>query len=179
MIEVLRLGHRIPRDERISTHCALVGRAFGADGLWYSGMKDKGFENSVSGVVDDFGGEFFIEYVSDDLKFVKKKKEEGWFVVHLTMYGVGFEKKVGEVKKVIDSGRDVVIVVGGEKVEPEFYEISDLNLAVGNQPHSEVGALAVFLYEVCGLKKKFDGARIVVEECERGKRVVRVERMRD
>ena len=31
MINVLRLGHRIGRDKRITTHVALVARAFGAD----------------------------------------------------------------------------------------------------------------------------------------------------
>jgi len=31
MITVLRIGHRISRDKRITTHVALVARAFGAD----------------------------------------------------------------------------------------------------------------------------------------------------
>ena len=41
MIEVLRLGHRISRDKRISTHVALVARAFGASKIYYTGQKDK------------------------------------------------------------------------------------------------------------------------------------------
>ena len=37
MIVVLRLGHRIGRDARISTHCGLVARALGANKIIYSG----------------------------------------------------------------------------------------------------------------------------------------------
>ena len=31
MLHVLRLGHRIHRDERLTTHICLVARAFGPD----------------------------------------------------------------------------------------------------------------------------------------------------
>ena len=34
-------------------------------------------------------------------------------------------------------------VVGAEKVPPEVYQAADFNVAVGNQPHSEVAALAI------------------------------------
>jgi len=54
----------------------------------------------------------------------------------------------------------------------------DFNVAVGNQPHSEVAALAVFLDRLTegeGLRAQFDG-RLKVLPCERGKRVVDRER---
>ncbi len=35
-IGILRLFHHLPRDERISTHAALVARAFGATPIVYS-----------------------------------------------------------------------------------------------------------------------------------------------
>jgi len=38
MIEILRLGHRKKRDARLSTHVALVSRAFGASKIYYSGQ---------------------------------------------------------------------------------------------------------------------------------------------
>jgi len=37
------------------------------------------------------------------------------------------------------------VIVGGAKVPSEVFELSQYNLAVGNQPHSEVAALALFL----------------------------------
>ena len=40
---------------------------------------------------------------------------------------------------------DLLVIVGGEKVPAEVYSRAHVNIAVGNQPHSEVAALAVFL----------------------------------
>ena len=37
----------------------------------------------------------------------------------------------------------LLIVVGAEKVPPELYGLADWNVAAGNQPHSEVAALAI------------------------------------
>lgn len=167
MILILRLGHRIPRDERMSTHCALVSRAFGADGLYYSGMKDRGFEESVGSAVERFGGDFFVEHVKNDKEFIMEKKKEGFFIVHLTMYGTDFRKETKDLK----GKKKLLIIVGGEKVEPEFYDMADLNLAVGNQPHSEVGALSVFLYEINGLAVEFRNAKMKVNPCRKGKDV--------
>ena len=133
MIEILRLGHRISRDKRISTHVALVGRAFGASKIYYTGQKDKSYEESVNRISKEFGGKFSIEHVKKFEKLFENKT-----VVHLTMYGEDF-RKVKIPKK------DLLVVVGGEKVPPEVYQLSDFNVGVTNQPHSEVGALAVFL----------------------------------
>ncbi|MFB6197874.1 MAG: tRNA (cytidine(56)-2'-O)-methyltransferase, partial [Halobacteriaceae archaeon] len=43
------------------------------------------------------------------------------------------------------SNAPLLIVVGAEKVSFEVYEEADFNVAVTNQPHSEVAGLAVFL----------------------------------
>ena len=40
-VDVLRLGHRKGRDPRITTHLALVGRAFGAHRFLLSAIKIK------------------------------------------------------------------------------------------------------------------------------------------
>ena len=69
---------------------------------------------------------------------------------------------------------DVLVVVGAEKVPPEVYQAADFNVAVGNQPHSEVAALAIFLDRLTegkGLRSDFPG-KIKVLPCERGKRVI-------
>jgi len=152
MIEVLRLGHRIYRDKRISTHVALVARAFGVDRLYYTGQKDKEMEESVLKVVNNFGGDFQIEHVKNIQSLVKGK-----IIVHLTMYGADFREYVDKVKG------NILVIVGGEKVPPEIYEMADYNLGVTNQPHSEVAALGVFLDHLNKSKfRKFEGKVQVV-----------------
>jgi tRNA (cytidine56-2'-O)-methyltransferase len=158
MIEVLRLGHRIHRDKRISTHVALVARAFGADRLFYTGQRDKGMEDSVAKIVGNFGGDFSVSHEKG-----VKDLANGKIIVHLTMYGADFRKYASKIKG------DVLIIVGGEKVPPEIYEMADYNLGVGNQPHSEVAALGVFLDHL-GKFKKFNGKLNVVPDLK-GKKI--------
>ena len=65
-----------------------------------------------------------------------------------------------------------MVVVGGEKVPPEIYQSADWNVAVANQPHSEVAALAIFLdryFQGKQLDKKFQKAKIKIIPQERGK----------
>ena len=40
-ISVLRLGHRLVRDDRVSTHVGLVARAFGASEIFYVETEQK------------------------------------------------------------------------------------------------------------------------------------------
>ncbi len=170
MLLVFRLGHRLPRDERISTHVALVARAFGADGMCYSGEEDRGLEESVKKICERWGGNFSINYEPNPMKFLKNAKKK-FTLVHLTMYGMPLHKKINKVKK----EKNIIVVVGSEKVPSEVYNIADHNVAVGSQPHSEVSALAVFLHEYFKgkeLDKKFKNAKIEIEPCERGKKVI-------
>ena len=69
-----------------------------------------------------------------------------------------------------------MLLVGSQKVPGEFYsqEVSDFNVAVGNQPHSECAAMAVFLdryFEGKELAKQFDKARIEIVPKDRGKEI--------
>jgi tRNA (cytidine56-2'-O)-methyltransferase len=69
-----------------------------------------------------------------------------------------------------------MLLVGSQKVPPEFYseEISDFNVAVGNQPHSECAAVAVFLdrlFEGKELSKGFGNAKVRVVGQNRGKKI--------
>jgi tRNA (cytidine56-2'-O)-methyltransferase len=87
------------------------------------------------------------------------------------MYGLPFEKNVGKIRKM---DKDVLVVVGSEKVPGEVYRLCDYNLGVTSQPHSEVAALAVFLDRFFAgkeLGKNFDGWKIRVTPCARGKLV--------
>ncbi len=164
-IYVLRLGHRPERDKRISTHVALTARAFGAKGIYFDTYDEKVFE-SVRDVVERWGGNFFIEHVNWK-KFLKEFKG---LKVHLTMYGIPLIEKIDEIKKY----NKILVVVGAEKVPREVYDLCDLNIAIGNQPHSEVSALAVFLDRILdGLvfKLKFENAKIEVIPSERCKKV--------
>lgn len=166
-VEVLRLGHRIRRDPRISTHCALVTRAFGADTIHYSGDHDSGLEESVRNIVGKWGGSFEIRHEKNWRKLIKNFPGKK---VHLTMYGIPFGEKTGEIKK---SGK-VLVIIGGEKVPYEVYQMVDFNISVTGQPHSEVAALAVFLENVFrGSKpKRFKDAKIRIIPQERGKKTV-------
>ena len=168
MITVLRLGHRIGRDTRISTHCGLVSRAFGAERIIYSGERDESLLNSVSSVVMNWGGTFLVEYEKNWRKVLRDWKGD---IVHLTMYGLRLQDKIGEIR---EAKKDLLVVIGGEKVPGEVYQAATWNIGVTNQPHSEVGALSVFLHEYSEgreLELDFPGGKRIVPQ-ERGKKVL-------
>ncbi len=165
-VYVLRLGHRPERDKRISTHVALTARAFGARGIYFDREDERLFEN-VRDVVRRWGGDFFIEHVKSWKELLKSF--DG-LKVHLTMYGMPLLQKVNEIQ----SSERVMVVVGAEKVPPEVYELSDLNISIGNQPHSEVAALAVFLDRILNgevFRVRFRDAKTEVIPAEREKRI--------
>lgn len=165
MIEILRLGHRLKRDERLSTHVGLAARALGADAITYSGDHDKKMMESIEKITKKWGGSFKVRYEKNWRKVIEDRKKKKFSVVHLTMYGILFEKKIKTIKK----HEKLLLVVGSEKAPPEVYDMADYNIAVTNQPHSEVAALAVLLHEL-GRKKKFPGAKIRIIPQEQGKK---------
>ncbi|MCD6108777.1 MAG: tRNA (cytidine(56)-2'-O)-methyltransferase, partial [Thermoplasmata archaeon] len=120
MIAVLRIGHRPFRDKRITTHVALVARAFGADKIFID-TRDVKLENTVLSVVDRFGGDFKIETGVNWKKIIKGWKDVS---VHLTMYGLLLDDVIPEVRK----HKDVLVVVGSEKVPAELFEMVDYNV---------------------------------------------------
>jgi tRNA (cytidine56-2'-O)-methyltransferase len=89
------------------------------------------------------------------------------------MYGQRFEEVLPRVR-----GRDLLVVVGAEKVPRELYDLVDWNVAIGNQPHSEVAALAIFLERVLGPgawdRDDFAG-RVRIRPSARGKDVIESE----
>ncbi|MFA5332070.1 MAG: tRNA (cytidine(56)-2'-O)-methyltransferase [Methanoregula sp.] len=139
-IAILRIGHRPERDQRVTTHVALTGRALGAAGM-YLAAKDKGVVESVSDVADRWGGKFFCEDSVSWRACIKDWKANGGKVVHLTMYGINLPDIIGEIKP----EQKLLVVVGAEKVPGEMYGLADYNVAVTGQPHSEISSLALFL----------------------------------
>jgi tRNA (cytidine56-2'-O)-methyltransferase len=167
MITILRLGHRPERDKRITTHVALTARAFGADKIIIS-TKDENLEHAVNGVTKRFGGPFEVRTGQNWRRVIK---EFNGPIVHLTMYGDAMENAI----KKIDIEKDILIVVGATKVPASVYQDATYNVSVGNQPHSEVAALAVFLDRLTagdGLKKKFTSYEMCILPDEKGKNVV-------
>jgi len=169
-IEVLRLGHRPQRDKRITTHVALTARALGATRIAIA-EDDPELVRNVLAVAARFGGAFQAESGTGWKGPMRAWKAAGGQVVHLTMYG----RPLGEaVARIAQRGTDVLVVVGAEKVPGEVYEMADENVAVGNQPHSEVAALALLLDRLRQGQwenDEFPGAKLRVHPSARGKSV--------
>lgn len=170
-VTVLRLGHRLVRDERISTHIGLVSRAFGAKELFLTGADDHTID-SIKRVGGRWGGSFKVQYIRGWREVVKN-----WTgpTVHLTMYGESLDKVLPEIKNDLDSKAEkLLLIVGAEKVPREIYDATKYNVAVGNQPHSEVAALAVFLDRLFmgeELYNTFGNAKIRIRPSSNGKEV--------
>lgn len=168
-LDVLRLGYRKGRDPRITTHLALVARAMGADGFLLAGDEDKEMFENLNSVSKRFGGNLETEHVSG-MGYLKRHVANGGVAVHLTMYGEPFRKAIPKIRR----DRPVVIVVGGAKVPGDVYKICQHNVAVGNQPHSEVAALALFMdawFGESASERNFDDARLIIEGTNDGKLV--------
>jgi tRNA (cytidine56-2'-O)-methyltransferase len=164
MIKVLRLGHRAGRDDRISTHVGLTARQWGADEIVFSGEKDENMLESQRDIIDRWGGDIELRYTKE---WKKEIRDFEGLKVHLTMYGEKIDEKIVEIKEKFD-GKDILVIVGAEKVDRWVYENVDYNISVGNQPHSEIAALAVFLDRIRGreIKEEFEDAEIEVEPSE-------------
>ncbi len=168
-LDILRLGYRKGRDPRITTHLALVARAMGADGFLLAGDEDKEMFDNLESVSERFGGSLETSHVKG-MSHLKKHVQDGGVAVHLTMYGEPFRKAIPKIRR----DRPVVIVVGGAKVPGDVYKICQHNVAVGNQPHSEVAALALFMdawFGESASEKKFEDARLIIEGTNDGKLV--------
>lgn len=170
-VYVLRYGHRPGRDKRVTTHVALVARAFGANGFILGDVDDPHVERSLKKVMELWGGDMVYESGANSFRYCEQWKRNGGVVVHLTMYGLHVDDVVDEMRK---NEKDILVVVGSHKVPRFFYEVADYNVAIGHQPHSEVAALAIFLdrlYRGRELRLVFDNARLEIIPDPRGKKV--------
>lgn len=170
-ISVIRLGHRVGRDLRTTTHVALTTRALGANEIILCGEHEPQIEKTVQGITERWGGKFYITYSPAWKRLLREKQKAGFTLVHSTMYGEPIQKAAKKIRK----HRKVCIVVGAEKVPREVYEMSDYNVSVTGQPHSETAALAIILHELQGgkeLNKKFSNSKLRIVPQKKGKKVL-------
>ncbi len=170
-VSVLRIGHRLVRDDRVTTHAALVSRALGANSIYMTEV-DESIKETIRKVGSIWGGEsnFSIEIVQDWKEVVHCWKKNSSKVIHLTMYGINIDDIIDEIWK----EKKVLVIIGAQKVPREVYTLADYNVAIGNQPHSEIGALSVFLDRIFKgkeLKKGFRGGKLKIIPNNKGKYV--------
>ena len=165
------MGHRFVRDDRVTTHVALVARALGCDRIYMNEVDDS-IKSTVREIIERWGGGHFdIEIIENWKSVIKRWKNGGGKVVHLTMYGININEVIDELRKY----DKLLVVVGASKVPKEVYHIADYNVAIGNQPHSEIAALAICLDRIFmgrELTKKFDDAKIEVVPSPNEKKVL-------
>ena len=169
VIEVVRIGQRLVRDDRVTTHVALVSRGFGAERIYMTEINPE-IKDTIGKINNTWGGNFEIEFIEKWKTVVKKKKEDGFKIVHLSMYG----ENINEIQEEIGSEENLLIVVGAEKVPREIYELADYNVGVGSQPHSEISALAILLDRIQKGKqfeKEFPNAKRKIIPTKNGKNV--------
>lgn len=175
-IDVLRIGQRLVRDDRVTTHVALVSRAFGANTIFMNEVNPE-IKETLQKINKTWGGNFEIKFFDNWKEVVRIKKKSGAKIVHLTMYGEQINKAQLSLKK----EDELLIVVGAEKVPRELYEMADFNISIGSQPHSEISALAIFLdriQEGRQFEKKFENPRRTIIPTPKGKNVI-VDKKRD
>ena len=162
MITVLRIGHRPDRDKRITTHVCLVARAFGADRILVD-TADRELEATFNGVNERFGEGVILE---TGAKWRKVLREWDGMIAHLTMYGMELDEAIDRIGE--QEGKDLLLIIGAEKVPGEVYKAADFNVSIGNQPHSEVAALAIFLdrYHKGKPMREFDGKMTIIPSNE-------------
>ena len=168
-IVVLRYGHRHVRDQRVTTHCCLVARAFQADKIIIQGEEDKGILETITKMNDTWGGVFSVLFVDSWKKTLEEYKQKGFFLVHLTMYGAEYRETIPKLRK----KEKMLIVIGSQKVEREVYDLCDWNISITTQPHSEIAALGVFLDNLlCKTQRKaFNHSKIKITPTITGKNV--------
>ena len=169
VIEVVRIGQRLVRDDRVTTHVALVSRGFGAERIFMTEINPE-IKDTIGKINNTWGGNFEVVFIEKWKPIVKKKKDEGFKVVHLSMYG----ESINDAQEKISEEENLLIVVGAEKVPREIYELADYNVGVGSQPHSEISALAILLDRIQKGKqfeKEFPNAKRKIIPTKNGKNV--------
>jgi len=176
-VAVLRWGHR-ERDKRLTSHVALTARAFGASHFILADVVDEKVEATVAKVMKNWGGKLRFEMGKPWKQVVKDWKTKGGVVVHLTAYGENIQSS-DVLRRIKAAHKDVLVIVGSQKVPAEFFSkaVSDFNVAIGNQPHSECSSLAVFLdrfFSGHALNMDFEGAKVRIAPQKHGKKVVKM-----
>ncbi|HYF99591.1 MAG TPA: tRNA (cytidine(56)-2'-O)-methyltransferase [Candidatus Saccharimonadales bacterium] len=173
-VAVLRIGHRLVRDDRTTTHAVLVSRALGCEKIYMTDVDDK-IKDTLKKVNKRWGGEneFQLEIIDNWKRIIKEWKEKEGIVVHLTMYGSLINEKISQIRA---RNQNTLVIIGAEKVPKEVYFLSDYNIAVGSQPHSEIAALAIFLdrlFEGNQFNRKLSNESVKIIPSDKGKKVIK------
>jgi len=169
VIEIVRIGQRLVRDDRVTTHVALVSRAFGAERIFMTEVNPE-IKGTLEKINKTWGGDFVVEFIDKWKTIVKKKKEENFKIVHLSMYG----ESINDIQEKLRKEENLLVVVGAEKVPREIYELADYNVGIGSQPHSEISALAILLDRIqkgVQFEKEFPNAKRKIVPTKNGKNV--------
>ena len=175
-IVVLRWGHRVHRDARLTSHVALAARALGCSGFILSDSEDGNLKETVTKITQNWGGDFFFEMGNSWKTNIRNWKSKDGVIVHLTAYGENIQTS-NVLNRIKESKSDILLLVGSQKVPKVFYtnEVSKFNVSIGNQPHSECSALAIFLdrfFEGKELSSSFLKAKIKIVPQKRGKKTL-------
>lgn len=173
-IVILRIGHRVFRDSRVTSHVCLTARALGADGVIIADREDKPVESTIRDVTERFGGPFQVQSGIAWRRAVRDWKENGGKVVHLTAYGLPLPKILPEIQGMT---YDMMVIIGSEKMPGEVFKIADWNVSVTSQPMSEIAALAIFLDWIKDHREfdhEFSGAQVRILPSKDGKRVEQI-----
>ena len=73
IIEVVRIGQRVVRDDRVTTHVALVSRSFGAEKIYMTEVNPE-IKETLEKINENWGGNFEIEFIEKWKTIVKKEK---------------------------------------------------------------------------------------------------------
>lgn len=166
---MLRIGQRLVRDDRVTTHVALVARAFGARRIFMDEINED-IKDTIKEINASMGGDFEVVLI-DDWRRLLRRYAQSTKIVHLTMYG----ERIGDVQERIRQENDILVVVGASKVPRAVYDMADYNVAIGSQPHSEISALAILLDRIQDghqLDAEFSGARRRIIPTRNGKSVI-------
>ncbi|MGN6348144.1 MAG: tRNA (cytidine(56)-2'-O)-methyltransferase [Candidatus Nitrosocosmicus sp.] len=171
-VSVLRIGHRLVRDDRTTTHAILVSRAFGSNAIYMTDIDDK-IKKTIQKVNNSWGGsnEFDLKIINNWKKLIKEWKESGGKIIHLTMYGLQINEVIEDIKSL---EQKILVIIGAEKTPKELYYLADYNISIGNQPHSEIAALDIFLdrlFEGKQFDKEFSNGRMKIIPSDKGKNI--------
>ncbi|MEM0116940.1 MAG: tRNA (cytidine(56)-2'-O)-methyltransferase [Conexivisphaerales archaeon] len=151
----------------------LVARAFGCDGMYYSGDEDDKLKITLEKICTNWGGNFFLEYVRDPMDIVTRWKTNHGRIIHLTMYGENIVRLEDKIRRLYQK-YNLMVIVGSSKVPSIYYKIADINVAIGHQPHSEIAALAILLDRIHlgnELKIEFQNAKLRIIEQKHSKKI--------
>ena len=98
VIEVVRIGQRVVRDDRVTTHVALVSRAFGAEKIFMTEVNPE-IKDTLEKINKTWGGDFTVEFIDNWKSIVKNKKKDGFKIIHLSMYGEKINSVQGELSQ--------------------------------------------------------------------------------